>query len=98
MTTFFSFTADGGQIGRLRWFNSRRPAAWGRTFWDPWWPGAAPLPTRLERIARLLQDAALAAEALRPSVEQASRAIAELGAAFARAAAQAGSLPGRPPQ
>jgi hypothetical protein len=47
MTTFLAFTADGGQIGRLRWFNSRRPAAWGRTFSYPWWPGSPSTPMRL---------------------------------------------------
>jgi hypothetical protein len=62
MTTYISFTPDGGRIGRIAWDNRRR-----HIWWDRWWPAPTPSLSRLAQLAADIQQAfALAAQALAP--------------------------------
>lgn len=42
-TTYIEFTASGGRIGRLEWWNGD-DQFWGHIGWDRHWPNARPVP------------------------------------------------------
>jgi hypothetical protein len=94
-TTFLSFTAEGGRLGRIAWSNGD-DNTWGHIRWDNWWPSQPQLTTPMAKAFAHIRQATLEihqagvlmAQALRPAVEQATDAILAFSTAMAKAQAK----------
>lgn len=78
-TTYIEFTAEGGRIGRLAWWNGDEEL-WGGCSWDPWWPGEKPRPSAL--VAAVTAAAAKLADACRAMAPAFAAAAATLQERF----------------
>lgn len=77
-TTFLSFTAKGGRIGRIVW-NNGDEEAWGKVRWDRWWPAQPPTISSLQKFAaKLAADLAQTFNQLSVELQHAGKAFEKL--------------------
>ena len=89
MTAYFSFTPDGGRIGRIHWRNTGAPApliwqrpGWGQCAWDSLWP--LPQPDRFvmaDELRRIERELAKGFQPLTEAIAQAAEGFAAFGRA-----------------